>query len=271
MGQANLTMLSFVIPAHNEEQHLGATLAAITAAASDAGEPFEVIVVDDASTDRTARIAEEAQARVVQVQNRQISATRNAGARGAKGNVLFFVDADTLVNPAAVGACLRELHNGAVGGGCVFRFDGALPVWARILYPLAVVLSRILKLVGGCFLFCTREAFDATGGFCELYFAGEEILFIAALKRHGRFAVPRPTVVTSGRKLRAHSFWQIIREAGRWSLIGPKAYQRRENLGIWYGERAADPGFPPHQLFDAPSGDSQIQVSITAASSDPVR
>ena len=76
-------MLSFVIPAHNEEQHLGATLAAINAAASDAGEPFEVIVVDDASTDRTARIAEEAQARVVLVQNRQISATRNAGARAA--------------------------------------------------------------------------------------------------------------------------------------------------------------------------------------------
>jgi hypothetical protein len=153
----------------------------------------------------------------------------------------------------------------------VFRFDGTLPVWARILYPLAVVLSRILKLVGGCFLFCTREAFDATGGFCERYFAGEEILFIAALKRHGRFAVPRPTVVTSGRKLRAHSFWQIIREAGRWSLVGPLAYQRRENLGIWYGKREVDAAFAPHQSLAAPTGDSQIQVSIAAASNDPAR
>ena len=262
-------MLSFVIPAHNEEQHLGATLAAIKAAADEIGESFELIVVDDASTDQTARIAEEAQAHVVHVQDRQISATRNAGARAAKGDVLFFIDADTLASPAAVGACLRELHNGAVGGGCVFRFDGTLPIWARILYPLAVVLSRMVKLVGGCFLFCTREAFDATGGFCERYFAGEEILFIAALKRHGRFAVPRPTVVTSGRKLRAHSFWQLIREAGRWSLVGPIAYQRRENLGIWYGKRAADAGFASQRPLDASSGDPESQASITAASNDP--
>jgi glycosyltransferase involved in cell wall biosynthesis len=233
-------MLSFVIPAHNEEQHLGATLTAIDAAAREIGEPFEMIVADDASTDRTSAIAAQAGAQVIYLQNRQIAAARNAGARAAKGDVLFFIDADTLANATAVRASLAELRRGAIGGGCVFRFDGELPVWARILYPLAVVLSRSLKLVGGCFLFCKREAFEEFGGFDERYFAGEEILFIAALKRRGRFAVPRPTVVTSGRKLRAHSFWQIIGEAWRWAIRGPTAYQRRDGLDIWYGVRAAD-------------------------------
>lgn len=50
-------VLFFIIPAHNEEQHLGQTIAAITAIGNTCGEPLEIIVVDDASTDRTADIA----------------------------------------------------------------------------------------------------------------------------------------------------------------------------------------------------------------------
>ena len=45
-------MISFVVPAHNEEKHLGTTLATLFAAARAVGEPFEVIVVNDASTDQ---------------------------------------------------------------------------------------------------------------------------------------------------------------------------------------------------------------------------
>ena len=49
-------MISFVIPAHNEELHIGPTLQAVDESAREVGEPFEVIVVDDASTDRTASL-----------------------------------------------------------------------------------------------------------------------------------------------------------------------------------------------------------------------
>ncbi len=233
-------MLSFIIPAHNEEQHLGRTIAAITAIRKSCGEPLEIIVVDDASTDRTADIATAAGVVLVPVQNRQIAATRNAGARRASGDILFFVDADTLATHDAVHAAIAEIRKGAVGGGCVFRFDGTLPIWARILYPVAVILARRLTLVGGCFLFCTREAFDATGGFCERYYAAEEAEFIRALKRRGRFVIPKPVVVTSGRKLRANSCWRIIREAWRWIVAGAESYQNREGLELWYSERLPD-------------------------------
>ncbi len=60
-------MISFVVPAHNEEALIAATLAAIAGAARGSGEEWELIVVDDASTDATAAIAEAAGARVIHV------------------------------------------------------------------------------------------------------------------------------------------------------------------------------------------------------------
>ena len=233
-------MLSFIVPAHNEEQYIGRCVAAINAAARASGAPFEVIVVDDASTDRTVEVAAEQGARLVRVGRRQIAAARNAGAREARGAMLFFVDADTLANPEAVRACLDELRRGAVGGGCVYRFDGRLPAWARLMYPMAVLFGRLFKLMGGCFLFCTREAFDGVGGFDERYFAAEDAVFVRALIRRGRFAVPRPSVVTSGRKLRAFSGWHLLGEAWRWIREGSGRYRKREGLDIWYGERTVD-------------------------------
>jgi glycosyltransferase involved in cell wall biosynthesis len=233
-------MLSFIIPAHNEETYIGACVSSVIASARALEQPFEVIVVDDASTDRTTEIGANLGAAVVKVAHRQIAVARNAGAREARGELLFFVDADTIANPRALRACVQALQSGAVGGGCVFTFDGKLPIWSRLLYPVAVMLARSLKLMGGCFLFCTREAFDAIGGFDERYFAGEDAAFVRALKRRGRFAVPGPTVVTSGRKLRAHSAWRILGEAWRWIRHGGGAYQRREGLDLWYGDRRID-------------------------------
>src|SRR4051794_19189148 len=101
-------MLSFIIPAYNEEFELPATLAAIRDAAQDrqrsrrepsdvdgqtreglrAGtraDQYEIIVVDDASTDRTVEIAKDAGAVVVPINRRQIAAARNAGAHAARG------------------------------------------------------------------------------------------------------------------------------------------------------------------------------------------
>ncbi|MDQ6655620.1 MAG: glycosyltransferase, partial [Verrucomicrobiota bacterium] len=88
-------MLSFIVPAYNEARELPSALAALRAAAEGAGAPYEVIVVDDDSNDATAEIARRAGARVAHVHLRQIAAVRNAGARLAQGDTLFFVDADT--------------------------------------------------------------------------------------------------------------------------------------------------------------------------------
>jgi glycosyltransferase involved in cell wall biosynthesis len=230
-------MISFIIPAHDEERLIGRTLMAVRAAVQPIGEPYEVIVVDDASTDRTATIAAEQGGRVISVSHRQIGATRNSGARAAQGEVLFFVDADTIPTAEAVRAGLAALRAGAVGGGCVFRFDCPLPFWVKIMLPIGIIACRLLKIVGGCFLFCTRSAFEAIGGFDEHYFAGEEIDLVRRLKRQGRFVVPWEYVITSGRKLSQVTAWTAIRLLSRFVVSGFRPFCSREGLEIWYGER----------------------------------
>ncbi len=236
----NHGMISFVIPAHNEERLLARTLASLHAAAGACGEPFEIIVVDDCSTDRTAAIAAEHGARLVRVVNRQISATRNSGAREARGRFIVFVDADTLVDAAVVGAALNALRAGAVGGGCHVRFDGRLPAWARVAELVLHALQRSARLAAGCFLFCTRDAFEDAGGFDESIYAGEEVVLSRALQRQGRFVILREGVLTSGRKLRSHSSGDILGFAALVATRGMGAVRSREGLDVWYGPRRDD-------------------------------
>lgn len=83
-------MISFVVPAHNEEALLSRTLRSIRLAA-DALEPrasdCEIVVVDDASTDGTVRVAREHGARVVPVALRKIAAVRNTVTRAGSWRV----------------------------------------------------------------------------------------------------------------------------------------------------------------------------------------
>jgi glycosyltransferase involved in cell wall biosynthesis len=231
-------MLSFIVPAHNEEALIGRTLAALHDAARALGEPYEIIVADDASTDRTADIARERGARVVSVNRRQIAAARNAGAKVATGDRFIFVDADTLVSPQVLRAAMRALRRGVVGGGCLFRFDGEVPLYIDLLRRLAGPVCRAIALCGGCFLFCTRKAFLAAAGFDETVFAAEELFFAQRLKRQGRFVVLPEFVTTSGRKARDHSAWELLSPLARIAWRGRKSVCRRDGLEIWYGPRA---------------------------------
>jgi glycosyltransferase involved in cell wall biosynthesis len=232
--------ISFVIPAHDEEDQLPRTLDAIAAAARELGLDHEVIVAVDACTDRTEEIARERGATVVCHARRQIAATRNLGARAARGEVLFFVDADTAVNAESVREALRAIESGAVGGGGTVRVDGRVPLYARLMMPPLNLAFRLARLTGGCFLYCTREAFDAAGGWDETLYASEEITIARALKRRGRFIIVRTPVLTSGRKLRMISGRQMLSLMWRALTSGRRVVRSREGLDLWYGPRVKE-------------------------------
>ena len=226
------TLLSIVVPAHDEEAFIGRTLEAIHRAAEATRVPYEVIVVDDGSTDATAEIAHRHGARVVPVVVRQIAAARNAGARVANGEMLVFVDADTIVTGRLLGAAIGEMRKGAVGGGAQATYDANTPRWAQNTITLVVAFMRKVNWAAGCFFFAQRAAFERVGGFDERYFASEEIHLSRALKRLGRFVILRETVVTSGRKAHTYSFSNTLWMVSR--LLWPGALRKRDRLGFWY-------------------------------------
>ncbi|MDH5824789.1 glycosyltransferase [Luteimonas sp. RD2P54] len=242
---AGAPRLSVVVPAHDEARRIGATLAALHAAAAAAGVPYEIVVADDASTDATAAIAAAGGARVLHVAHRHIAATRNAGARAAAGDWLLFVDADTRVDAAVLRAALAALAGGAAGGGCAVRLDGRQPLYVRALVSLSVLGFRLARIAPGCFLFCTRAAFEAAGGFDERWYAGEDVAISRALARAGRFVVLREHVLTSGRKLRTHSPLQQLALLWRLALRGRGMLRSRQGLELWYGERREHPDEHP--------------------------
>jgi len=235
-------MLSFIVPAYNEELELPAAIRAIHNSAKDrsangrirGGEQYEIIVVDDGSTDTTAKVAREADAKVVSINRRQIAAARNAGAHHARGDILFFVDADTHINEKHVTGAIAALEEGCTGGGARVVVGGTIPLWADIFTKAFCALYFALNLGAGAFLFSTRRHFDAVGGFDERFFIGEEVYFSLALRKLGRFRILREPVVTSGRKLRMYSAREILGNSLSVILRGPRAARSREGLHIWY-------------------------------------
>jgi RimJ/RimL family protein N-acetyltransferase len=231
-----------LVPAYNEEHELSDTLAAVREAASAAARPYEIIVVDDASTDATPEIASGTGAKVIPINRRQIAAARNAGGRAAQGEYLFFIDADTRINRAHVTGGIAALEAGYAGGGARVAMDGFVPFWGRMLLRGFSSVYFGLNLGAGAFLFTTRRNFEAIGGFDEQYFAGEEVYFSIELKKLGAFKVLREPVLTSARKLRMYPANHFLRNFFGVIVRGPRGVRSRAKLSLWYdGKRERHP------------------------------
>jgi len=228
--------VSVIIPAYNEALMIGDVVRSVQDAARAIDRSVEIIVVNDASTDDTAALAEAAGARVIHAEHRQISKTRNDGARAAHGDYLIFLDGDTLLPEQTLVAAVHALDDGAAGGGGFVLFDEGIPWHWRALLPVMRVVMRVLRASPGCFIFCTRNAFDAVGGFSEAVYAGEEVWFSRALGSVGRFVILREPVVTSGRKARLYSPREVFGTLLRMTF-NPWSTKRRNRLELWYDGR----------------------------------
>jgi glycosyltransferase involved in cell wall biosynthesis len=210
---------SIIVPAHNEEVLLQRGLDAIHASIARTGTSAEIVVVANRCNDRTESIAEAAGAIVVRDGHRNIAATRNAGVAASTGEILVTVDADTVVHPEALAEIDRLASTGTfVGGGC--RFVLERNSLGLAVTKFAVTTATTLSRTGGVIYWCSRQDFDAIGGFDEARRVGEDLDFAYRLRRHGRTTKRRfrnvrdaPAIV-SVRKFDTFGDWHYITRFG---------------------------------------------------------
>ncbi|MBI2422928.1 MAG: glycosyltransferase [Candidatus Hydrogenedentes bacterium] len=180
-------VLSVIVPAYNEEKYLPRTLASIQEAAKRLGEPVEIIVADNLSTDSTAALATRLGARVVTVETRCISAVRNGGAAAAQGGILVFCDADNQLSPGALLEIKRVMDSGRfVGGGMGNVWMERLSLGTFLFNMLPLWISGLVLRVAMVVFFARAEHFRAMGGFDETVPIAEDYEFGKRLKREGR-------------------------------------------------------------------------------------
>ncbi len=115
-GAGEAPYLSLVIPAYNEEENVEVLLARVAAALQQTGKPFEVIIVDDGSTDATPRLLAEGMRkfpwlRVVRMaKNGGQSAAFEAGFAAARGDIIGTIDADLQNDPEEIPRLLPLLE-----------------------------------------------------------------------------------------------------------------------------------------------------------------
>jgi len=212
-----LPRYSLIIPAYNEERLLGRLLDSVDAARATygGGDAVEVIVADNASTDRTAVIAATRGCRVIAVEKRVIAAARNAGARAARGEFLAFVDADAQVHPDTFVEIDRALADPRVVAGATGARLERWSIGIAFTYAMIVPIVFVTGMDTGV-TFCRKEDFEAIGGYDESRLVAEDVAFLWALRRLGqtrgqRLArATRAKIVASTRKFDEFGDWHFF-------------------------------------------------------------
>ena len=213
-------MISVIVPAHNEEAWLPATLDSIRAAADHvrarSGVCVETIVVDNGSTDGTAAAARDRGATVVHEPVRSIGRARNTGAHRASGEVLVFVDADVHIPRDLLEVIHETMRDPQCLGGGVDTEHHPRRLVVRLHLRAWRVLAAVLPLVQGATQFCRRSAFDEVGGYPEDVWMGEDTDFYGRLRRlarktGGRVRLIRtPRVRPSSRRFDEWPLWKTL-------------------------------------------------------------
>lgn len=216
--------ISVVIPAHNEEGYLPGALEAVLGQTLP---PFEVVVVDNASTDRTREVAEAFGVRVVHCAQKGVAHARQAGLLAARGDWVAMTDADSLPTLTWLQA-LAQRAPGAVALYGPLRFYGVSP-WEAALsewgYRAFLNLMALLRRpnLAGANMMVSREAALRVGGFPQVE-AREDVLLGWRLTRLGPVRyVPDALVLTSARRLKGGWGRFLLRQAR--NLLGdPRGY-----------------------------------------------
>jgi GT2 family glycosyltransferase len=259
-------VVSFILPALNEERHIGRCLQSIHGLTLPANvKEIEIIVVDNQSRDQTAEIAHQAGARVVQVVPGRPSVARNAGAQSARGSWLAFVDADCELPRDWLDRCAAELAHDpkavAVGGAAAPPARDAPWVtraWHSLAHTLPDSTVRHVRWLPTFNLLVRSDAFKRVGGFDETLTTCEDCALGFKLSACGHLIHdPRSRVVHLGESRSLGELFQreAWRTAGNLRLATARPFDVQNWLSLLV---------PPGLVF------AFVLALCTAAASIPV-
>ena len=189
-------MIIIIIPTYNEADQIGQTISR-TQAAND-GHEIEIIVADGGSIDETISIAKNGGAITLLSERKGRAAQMNKGASAAKGEILYFLHADSIPPENFTTHILKANEAGAVSGCFRLSFDHAH--WFLKANCWFTRFNVNAVRFGDQSLFVTKEVFKKAGGFREDLLMMEDQEIIHRIKRHGKFKVMNDVVITSARK-----------------------------------------------------------------------
>ena len=223
--------VSVVIAAYNEETFLPLVLTSLQKQTFRL--PYEIIVVDNNSTDKTAEVAKSFGARVVQEKKQGYAPTVNAGFRAAQGEIITRADSDYLLPPD----WMQKLWDGlakdpdciALGGPTYPLESGFL---GRLFFcPGVLIYMYFLKTVGKGYLFpniaVRREAYYKIGGFNEHLTFGEDLDFSKRLSEIGKVKiVPSLFVYASTRRVKDLGITKYILQYSLGNLLAVSRHKK---------------------------------------------
>jgi glycosyltransferase involved in cell wall biosynthesis len=232
-------MISIIIPAHEEEKYIGVSLEKILnqkdivyidkntdlKAISTDQTLCEIIVVVSKGKDKTEFIVSRyPKVNLIAGNFCGVSEARNIGAKLSRGDVLLFLDADTLLNDGFLKK-LDSLKNKPNSIGTSKLYPDIQSLKPRI-FMFCNNIAHIISKTSMALIFCHKEIYNKVKGFDEKMPAGEDLKFIKlALKNHAKFKyIGDISAITSMRRFETAGYLKITLEWTKGYFIKPPSY-----------------------------------------------
>jgi rSAM/selenodomain-associated transferase 2 len=258
-GPERSTPISIVIPARNDAEALGRTLAHLDRLAGREG--IEVIVAAAGAREATAR-AVGGRARLLTPGGSTRAALMNAGAAQARGEILWFLHADSLPPPDALRLIARAMADRrVVSGAFAHRFSE--PTWSlRTINLVNRVRYRLTRnYYGDQGIFVRAEVFRAIGGYPDLALM-EDLILSQRLKQRGQTALIATALHTSGRRFLARGPWRTFSFIVWLLLLHTLRLDTQRYASRWRGPADRPPGTP----WPSPDRESRVDASPVSRS-----
>lgn len=204
-------LVSVIIPTFCEEENIEHCLRSVQKQVFEDGK-IETIVVDSNSPDKTREIAQKYATKVVNLKARGVSKARNVGAQEAKGELLLFLDADTILDRRFIARIYETLTKSnavcVVGAMAGLERSGTLNNMFKLVhYSFVNWISELTARLGFPFFptvccACRKSVFNRIGGFDEGLAVAEDLIFSLKMGRAGKCLVStRAKAYTSLRRV----------------------------------------------------------------------